>query len=105
VIEDNTTSNANLTNNWKEDQVLGEHFVAVHNAEEFPASVYAVRVVGTLITLYRAIATEEYILETAKQGFAIKSNMTVQRYPPVTKSTQLTAYDICNVDDRKRACL
>jgi hypothetical protein len=102
VIEDKTTSNANLTNNWKEDQVLGELFVAVHKAEDFPASVYAVRVVGTLFTFYRAIATEEYILETAKQGFAVKSNMAVQRYPPVKKSTQLTAYDICNVDDRKR---
>ena len=102
VIEDKTTSNANLTNNWKEDQVLGELFVAVHKAEEFPANVYAVRVVRTLFTFYRAIATEEYILETAKQGFAVKSNMTVQRYPPVKKSIQLTAYDICNVDDRKR---
>ena len=101
VIEDKTTSNANLTNNWKEDQVIGELFVAVHKAEEFPASVYAVRVVGTLFTFYKAIATEEYILETAKQGFAVKSNMTVQRYPPVKKSTQLTAYDICNVDDRR----
>jgi hypothetical protein len=82
VIEDKTTSNANLTNNWKEDQVIVELFVAVHKAEEFPASVYAVRVVGTLFTFYKAIATEEYILETAKQGFAVKSNMTVQRYPP-----------------------
>ena len=102
VIEDKTTSNANLTNNWKEDQVLGELFVAVHKAEVFPASVYAVRVVGTLFTFYRAIATEEYILETAKQGFAVKSDMTVQRHPPVKKSTQLTAYDICDVNDRKR---
>lgn len=102
VIEDKTTSNANLTNNWKEDQVLGELFVAVHKAEVFPASVYAVRVVGTLSTFYRAIATEEYILETAKQGFAVKSDMTVQRHPPVKKSTQLTAYDICDVNDRKR---
>ena len=102
VIEDKTTSNANLANNWKEDQVLGELFVAAHKAEYFPANVYAVRVVGTLFTFYRAIATEEYILETAKQGIAVKSDMTVQRYPPVKKSTQLTAYDICNVDDRKR---
>lgn len=102
VIEDKTISNANLANNWKEDQVLGELFVAAHKAEYFPANVYAVRVVGTLFTFYRAIATEEYILETAKQGIAVKSDMTVQRYPPVKKSTQLTAYDICNVDDRRR---
>lgn len=102
VIEDKTTSNANLTNNWKEDQVLGELFVAVHKAEKFPANVYAVRVVGTLFTFYRATATEEYILETAKQGIAVNSDMTVQRYPPVKKSTQLTAYDICDVNDRKR---
>lgn len=102
VIEDKTTSNANLTNNWKEDQVLGELFVAVHKAKHFPANVYAVRVVGTLFTFHKAIATEEYILETARQGVAVKSDMTVQRHPPVKKSTKLTTYDICNVDDRKR---
>lgn len=102
VIEDKTTSNANLTNNWKEDQVLGELFVAVHQAKQFPASVYAIRVVGTLFTFYKAVATEEYILETAKMGKAVKNEMVVQRYPLVKKGVQLTAYNICNVDDRKR---
>lgn len=102
VIEDKTTSNANIANNWKEDQVLGELFVAVHKAEKFPASVYAIRVVGTLFTFYRAFATEEYILETARQGIAVSTDMVVQRYPPVKQSTQLTAYDICNVNDRVR---
>lgn len=39
VIEDKTTSNANLTNNWKEDQVLGELFVAVHKTDTFPVNI------------------------------------------------------------------
>ena len=34
VIEDKTLANAKYANNWKEDQVLGELFVAVHNIVE-----------------------------------------------------------------------
>ncbi len=102
VVEDKTTSNANRTNNWKEDQVLGELFVAVHKADNFPVNIYAIRVVGTLFTFYRAVATKEYILETARSGTAVQNKMVVQRYPPVSEnSVQLTAYDICNVDERK----
>lgn len=103
VVEDKTTSNANRTNNWKEDQVLGELFVAVHRANNYPISMYAIRVVGTLFTFYKAFATDEYILETAKYGTAEKSKMVVQRYPPISDSSvQLTAYDICKVDERRR---
>lgn len=100
VIENKTTSNANRTNNWKEDQVLGELFVAVHKATEYPAIVYAVRVVGTLFTFYKTVATADYILESAKLGKADHNEMVVQRYPPVENSPILTAYDICNGEDR-----
>ncbi len=103
VVEDKTTSNANRTNNWKEDQVLGELFVAVHKADNFPVSIYAIRVVGTLFTFYKAVATNGYILETATRGTAVQNAMIVQRYPPVSEdSVRLTAYDICKVDERRR---
>ena len=102
VVEDKTTSNANRTNNWKEDQVLGELFVAVHRERKYPATVYAVRVVGTLFTFYRATATAEYVLESAQLGKAVQNEMVIQRYPPVEKSPILTAYDICEKDDRMR---
>lgn len=103
VVEDKTTSNANRTNNWREDQVLGELFVAVHRANNYPVDMYAVRVVETLFTFYKAVATNEYILETARKGAAVQNTMVVQRHPPIPEnSVQLTAYDICKVDERRR---
>lgn len=112
VVEDNALTNATLANNWKEDQVLGELFVAVHNiaaraisvaqAEpgrvEYPVSVYAVRVIGTLFTFYRATAKDEYIISSA-QGTPTCS-LEVQRFPRVEESPRLTAYDICSDVDR-----
>ncbi len=102
VVEDKTMSNAYVGNNWKEDQVLGEIFVAVHKADNFPVSMHAIRVVGTLFTFYKAVATKDYILETARSGTAVQNKMVVQRYPPISEnSVRLNAFDICNVDDRK----
>lgn len=120
VVKDKTVTNATLANNWKEDQVLGELFVAVHNiaaraisvaqaepgrvaqAEpgrvEYPVSVYAVRVIGTLFTFYRATAKDKYIISSA-QGTPTCS-LEVQRFPCVEESPRLTAYDICSDVDR-----
>ncbi len=81
VVEDKTTSNASRANNWKEDQVLGELFVAVHKADNYPVSMYAIRVVGTLFTFYKAVATNEYILETARNGTAVQ-NRSYSGIPP-----------------------
>jgi hypothetical protein len=64
VIEDKTMTNAAYSNNWKEDQVLGELFVAVHNVVranspmQYPVEIYAVRVVGTL-TPERRVGVEK----------------------------------------------
>lgn len=109
VIEDKTIGNAKYSNNWKEDQVLGELFVAVHNLVsnhhnknvEYPVVIYAVRVIGTLFTFYKTIATKDYIKETARR-LPNKNKMTVYRHPPVEDDpSNLTAYDICNINDRK----
>ena len=111
VIEDKTITSATYSNNWKEDQVMGELFTAVHhvvtksNTEvTYPVNVYAVRVIGTKFTFYKSIATLEYIKESAKRGFSIKDNeMKVERYPPVEdEPSMLTAYNICDRDDRMR---
>lgn len=109
IIEDKTIKSATYPNNWKESQVLGELFVAVHhvvaNAKaevKYPVNVYAVRVIGTKFTFYRTVAALEYIRETAKLGMSTNSEMKVQRHPPVEDDpSKLTAYDICNVYDRK----
>lgn len=106
VIEDKTMKNANYGNNWKEDQVLGELFVAAHNRVyenqniKYPIEIYAVRVVGTLFTFFKADVTLEYIKETAKH-LPITSSMIIQRHPKVIDDpSKLTAYDFCKVDDR-----
>jgi len=54
-----------------------------------------------LFTFYKAIADEEYIKETLK-GYPKNNSMTVQRHPPVIDELKLTAYDICDSNDRKQ---
>ncbi len=110
VIEDKTVTSASYSNNWKEDQVMGELFAAVHHVVTksrtlvtYPVTVHAVRVIGTKFTFYKAIATLEYIKESAKLGMSIDNEMVVQRCPPVEDNpSQLTAYNICNGYDRLR---
>ena len=112
VVEDKTVTTATYANNWKEDQVMGELFVAVHDLHhygvgsdkvDFPVIMYAVRVVGTLFTFYKAVGTLDYIKETSRTGTAINNEMVVERYPPIEDNPfKLTAFDICNLNDRMR---
>ena len=110
VIEDKTVTSATYSNNWKEDQVMGELFAAVHyvvtksrTTITYPIAVYAVRVIGTNFTFYKAVATLNYIKESARLGFAADSKMVVDRCPPVEDNpSRLTAYNICNVSERLR---
>lgn len=106
VIEDKTMENAKYSNNWKEDQILGELFVAVHDTVRnykditYPINIFAIRVVGTLFTFYKTIVDKEYVKETLK-GYPKDNYMIVQRHPNVLDETYLTAYDICDKNDRK----
>jgi hypothetical protein len=110
VIEDKTVTSASYSNNWKEDQVMGELFAAVHHVVTksrthvvYPVTVHAVRVVGTKFTFYKAIATLEYIKEGARLGLSIDNDMVVQRCPPAEDNpSRLTAYNICDKNDRMR---
>ena len=106
VVEDKTMNNASYTNNWRESHILGELFVAVHNVTSkmvnkvYPVNIYAIRVVGTLFTFYRTVATLEYVKETAK-NFPTNTTMIVQRYPLVDdEPSGLVKYNICNIQDR-----
>lgn len=108
VIEDKNSTGATYSNKWKEDQVMGELFVAAHyiaarqdKKATYPVNVYAARVIGTKFTFYKATATLDYIKESARSGMSEDNQMVVERYPPVEDSPLLTAYDICNVQDRK----
>ena len=110
VIEDKTVTIASYSNNWKEDQVMGELFAAVHHVVTksrthvvYPVTVYAVRVIGTKFTFFTASATLEYIKESAKLGLSISNEMVVQRCPPVEDNpSHLTAYNICDRGGRLR---
>lgn len=109
VVEDKTVTNATYANKWKEDQVMGELFVAAHDYVtrsrniDYPVNVYAVRVIGTLFTFYKAAATLEYIKESSRRGMSINNEMVVQRHPPVEDDpSRLTAYDVCDPNDRIR---
>jgi hypothetical protein len=108
--EDKVVTSATYANNWKEDQVMAELFAAVHYVVRnpktvltYPIIVYAVRVIGTKFTFYKASATLDYIKETARRGMALETEMVVQRYPLVEDDpSRLTAYDICSLNDRMR---
>ena len=110
VIEDKTVTSATFSNNWKEDQVMGELFATVHfivskakTELTYPITVYAVRVIGTKFTFYKAQAELEYIIESAMHGVSFNKEMVVQRCPRVELDpSKLTAYDICKFDDRMR---
>ena len=87
VIEDKTATSATYANNWKEDQVMGELFVAVHNFVtksnnvKYPVNIYAVRVIArTLFTFYKTVATLEYIKESARLGMSVHNDMVVERH-------------------------
>ena len=111
VIEDKTMFNATYANDWKEPQVIGEIFVAVHkivasSTREHPVVVpvelYALRVIGTQFTFYKCLATEEYIKESVAK-LPTTSNMAVYRFPPIDKhTTYLEAFDFCNTRDREQ---
>jgi hypothetical protein len=109
VIEDKTVTNATYANNWKEHQVLGELFVAVHNVVAksvddliYPLSIYAIRVIGTLFTFYKTIATLDYIKETARV-LPGTHRLKILRHPPVENNpSKLTAYNICDKAGRKK---
>ncbi|KAI9307941.1 hypothetical protein BJ944DRAFT_261118, partial [Cunninghamella echinulata] len=96
VIEDRTVINATYSNNWKEDRILGELFIAVHDTVKnykdvtYLINIFAIRVVGTLFTFFKTIVGEDYVMETLK-GYPKNSSM----------EPYLTAYDVCNISDRE----
>lgn len=109
LVDDSTVTTATYANKWNEDRIIGKLFIAVlsnvtnsHNIE-YPVIVYAVRVVGTLFTFYKAAATLDYIKESLRSGMAMNNDLVVERHPPVEDNPSgLTAYDMCNPHDRTR---
>jgi hypothetical protein len=66
-----------------------------------PSELYAIRIIGTLFTFYKAFVTPEYIKESLL-GPPEENYMEIQRYPdPGTSVYQINALDLCKLEDRK----
>lgn len=98
VIEDKTMSNANFNNSWKEAQVVGEIFVALHN-KNFK-TVYGVRVVHTLFTFYKSTIDDNYKISNLR-GIFKQGKLIIERFPPISSTElSLNALDICIYEQR-----
>lgn len=81
---------------------MGEIFVAAHNTRiSKPSELYAIRIIGTLFTFYKAVVTPEYIKETLLDR-SDKHYMDVHRYPdPGSDLYDINALEFCKITDRK----
>jgi len=70
VMESKTMFNITFSNNWKEDQVIGEIFVIAYHSffhsssfqpVRFPLKIYAVRVISTQFTFYKSMMDHSYM--------------------------------------------
>jgi hypothetical protein len=81
VVEDKTLANASVGNKWKENQVLGEIFVALHSDNKCK-TVYAIRVVVNLFTFYKSTVTPEYKMACLTRNLK-GEELIIERYPRV----------------------
>lgn len=104
IMEDPAEEACTYSNNWKENNLLHEMFLSIHRtasdniAVTYPITAYAIRVVGTRITFYKATATKQYITESLS-GTPTRA-MKVLRHPPVGRGTYLANYDFCQYSER-----
>ncbi|ORX43545.1 hypothetical protein DM01DRAFT_1378729 [Hesseltinella vesiculosa] len=84
IVEDNNMKNGTNFNQWKESQLIGEIFTAIHAMKiEQDMNLYAIRII---------VGPKP----PTQQG------MSVYRYPdPGNKPNSITALDFCKAHDRK----
>lgn len=90
---------------WSEPQIAGAIFnSAYHNVTinglSYPFNIYAVRVVSTKFTFYKAMVTRKY-LEECVHGLPIRNMLDIKSYPP-TENHTLNAWDFADEQDRIR---
>jgi hypothetical protein len=105
IIEDKTMRNVSYADQWGENQVLGEMWIAAaEQAEETDVEIYAIRIIGTYFTFYKSIVPINYIKETLTKDIKeiITTSMCVMRYPEVGENVKRPhALDFCKFEDRK----
>lgn len=111
VIEDKHTNNVSELTDWSEPQIAGEIFgSAYHNVNiaghhlHYPFFIYAIRIVSTKFTFYKAQITREY-LEECSYGLPIRNSMIIKRYPPQEEASPerartLNAWNFLQEEDR-----
>lgn len=90
---------------WSEPQIAGAIFSsAYHNVSinglSYPFNIYAVRVVSTKFTFYKAMVTRKY-LEECVHGLPIRNMLDIKSYPP-TENHTLNGWDFADEQDRIR---
>lgn len=106
VFDGLTMESASYSNKWKEKLILNELSNSMSNIVDKYRNVraskvmYAIRVIGTQFTFYKATADEKHIEEAFRSPPPIKCKPIFQRHPPVRDSMYLNAYDFCNIGDR-----
>ena len=107
-VEDKHKGNTGSLMEWSEPQIAGEILASAFNNTQlgniginikYPLVVYAVRVVGTRFTFYRADVTREYMREST-HGLPKNTALKVLRYPPQVSSDVLESWDFCNPNSR-----
>lgn len=103
VDEDKSLFNVDHASNWGENQIAGEIFTALYrNYSNHPDHcginnpVYAMRVIGTFFTFYKATASKDYLRAASQQELEeeydefgrrhihLSKELVITRYPPNT---------------------
>lgn len=101
IVEDKNSKHARYTNQWMENQVLGEMFVAGIKQGK-SADIYAIRIIGTLFTFYKANITPGYIKDVLTNLIPKNECMDVGRYPdPGDNVYKINALDFCKTHERR----
>jgi hypothetical protein len=90
IIEDKHSKNSNYIYNYSEPQIGGEIFCAAINnilniniITNFPIIIFAIRIITTSFTFFKAIISEEYIKEAIKSNekLPLKNSLSIYKYP------------------------
>lgn len=105
-VEDKHNANVSAMRNWEEPQIAGEIFGSAHHngtlyhgkVITYPFDIFAVRVVGTRFTFYKAAVYEEYLKECQNEGLPARNKLVIKRYPK--DPNPYNAWDFCDESDR-----
>jgi len=110
-VEDKHIGNTGSLIEWSEPQIAGEILgSAFHNMQlgsvgaaiSYPIVIFAVRIIGTRFTFYKANVSREYMREVATIGLPDTTELRILRYPKQVSKDILESWDFCDPQDRKK---